>query len=124
MKTLLYIGIGGFVGSVVRYLLAKSIQTGVLSSFPYGTLTVNILGCLVIGLIYGVLERGILISPELRLFLTVGICGGFTTFSTFSSESFFLIRDGQIVHFIIYTVISVLFCLIAVFTGYLFSKLF
>jgi len=123
MKTLLFIGLGGFLGSIARYLLAKSVQTGILSSFPYGTLTVNILGCLIIGLIYGMLEKGILIAPEVRLFLTVGICGGFTTFSTFSSESFFMIRDGKITYFIIYTFISIMFCLLAVFAGHLFSKL-
>ena len=122
MKTLLLIGIGGFIGSVSRYLLARAVQVFMVSSFPFGTITVNILGSLLIGLIYGFSDRGILIDPQLRLFLTVGICGGFTTFSTFSAESFYLIRDGQYLWFMAYSIFSISLCLLAVFLGFIVSK--
>lgn len=122
MKTLLFIGIGGFIGSVSRYLLARAVQVFMISSFPFGTITVNILGSLLIGLIYGFSERGILIDPQLRLFLTVGICGGFTTFSTFSAESFYLLRDGQYLWFMAYSFFSISLCLLAVFLGFIVSK--
>ncbi len=124
MRTLLFIGMGGFIGSVLRYTMARYVQASVLSSFPFGTLTVNVAGCLLLGIIYGILEKGTLISPDLRLMLTVGVCGGFTTFSTFSAENFFLLRDGQIFYFLLYTFSSVFFCLLAVYLGYVISKLF
>lgn len=122
MRLILFIGLGGFIGTVSRFLLARAVQTSILSSFPYGTLAVNILGSLIIGLIYGYSERDILIDPELRLFLTVGICGGFTTFSTFSAESFYLLRDGQYLWFLSYTLLSVTLCILAVSLGFLISK--
>ena len=123
MKTALFIGLGGFIGSVSRYYLARMIQITVLSAFPFGTLTVNILGSFLIGLVYGFSEKGLLIHPEIRLFLTVGILGGFTTFSTFSSENFYMIRDGQITWFILYSAASVAFSILAVFAGFLISKI-
>ena len=122
MRTLLLIGLGGFIGSVSRFLLARAVQTSMLSSFPFGTLAVNILGSLLIGLIYGYSEKDILIDPEIRLFLTVGICGGFTTFSTFSAESFYLLRDGEFLWFLAYTLLSVILCILAVSLGFLISK--
>ena len=83
LRTLLFIGMGSFIGGIARFLLARWVQGGTGSSFPFGTLAVNVLGCLAIGLLYGIFERGNLMNPDLRLFLTVGLCGGFTTFSTF-----------------------------------------
>ncbi len=124
MKIAFFIGIGGFIGSVSRYYIARFVQTTSFSSFPFGTLTVNLIGCLLIGLVYGFSEKGLLINPDLRLFLTVGILGGFTTFSTFSTESFFLLRDGQIIWFLSYSAASVAFSIFAVFAGFLISKLF
>ena len=122
-STILFIGLGGFIGTVSRFLLAKAVQSSILSSFPYGTLAVNLIGSFFIGLLYGISERGVLINPELRLFLTVGICGGFTTFSTFSAESFYLLRDGQFVWFLSYSLASIGLCLLAVFSGFLIAKI-
>ena len=84
--------LGGACGSVARYLLSKLVQDNALSNFPFGTMTVNILGCLLIGMVYGLAENNISISPALKLLLTVGFCGGFTTFSTFMNESLSLLR--------------------------------
>lgn len=89
---------------------------------PYGTLGVNVLGCLIIGLVYGFSEKGNVLSPEWRLFLATGICGGFTTFSTFSYENLTLLRDGEVGYAIVYTVLSVVVGLIATYGGFLITK--
>lgn len=118
------IGTGGFLGSVSRFLTSRLIQNYTLSSLPYGTFVVNVLGCLLIGIFYGLSERGNLLNTELRMFLTVGFCGGFTTFSTFSSENFLLIKNGDFFHFLIYTGASIFFGIIATYLGVLLTKLF
>ena len=122
-RYIILIGTGGFIGSVLRFYVSKLIQNVFLSSFPYGTFLVNVIGCLFIGLVFGIAEKGTWLTPEWRLFLTVGLCGGFTTFSTFSSESFQLLRDGQLIHLFTYSALSVLLGLLAVYLGYLISKL-
>lgn len=96
MQKWLFVGCGGFVGSVVRYVLSGIIQrlTGSFT-FPYGTLAVNLVGCFAIGVLGGLFEsRGVFSEPA-RLFLLVGLLGGFTTFSTFGFETFSLLRDGE-----------------------------
>ncbi len=96
MDKILWVGTGGFIGSALRYLVGGYVQqlSGSVS-FPYGTFAVNIIGCFVIGLLSQVIAlRGIL-SDEVRLFVLTGLLGGFTTFSTFSNESFVLLHKGQ-----------------------------
>lgn len=122
MRILLLIGTGSFIGGVLRYSLSQFIQTKFLSAFPFGTLGVNILGCFAIGLVFGLSERTNM-SPEMRLFLATGICGGFTTFSAFSNETFSLMRDGQLLYASAYITSSVLFGLLATFLGYSLLKL-
>lgn len=122
-KYILLIGAGSFIGGVSRFLMSRYIQNSVVSGFPYGTLMVNVLGCLLIGLFYGMSERGNFMSPELRMFLTVGICGGFTTFSTFSMESLSLLKDGNFFHFTLYTTLSLFLCLAATWAGNAATKL-
>lgn len=122
MKSLLLVGTGAFIGGVCRYLFSQFIQIRILSTFPFGTLGVNILGCFVIGLVFALSERTA-ISPEWRLFLATGICGGFTTFSAFSNETFGLLRDGQLWYASTYVITSVLFGLLATFIGYSILKL-
>jgi CrcB protein len=124
LRLILIVGTGGFIGTVGRFLLSRLIHTNTLTSFPLGTFTVNIIGCLLIGIIYGVSGRSNIISPDLRLFLTVGFCGGFTSFSTFSSENIFLLRDGNFMLFALYTSLSVFLCLVAVYLGNLITKLY
>ena len=116
MKILLAIGAGSFIGGMGRYLLSQLIQTKSLTHFPVGTLVVNIVGCFLIGLVFGLAAKGD-ISPEWRLFLATGVLGGFTTFSAFSLETINLVQNGQIVQAIVYILASVLLGLLATFMG-------
>lgn len=122
LKSILIIGFGGFIGTVARYLISRYFQLNFTSVFPWSTFIINIVGCLLIGLIYGISEKGDVLSPDIRLFLTVGICGGFTTFSTFSNDSFLLIRDQEWLRFALYTSLSVFVGLMAVYVGRLTTK--
>ncbi len=92
---LLVIAIGGALGSVARYLFSTAVLRATGSLFPIGTFAVNVVGCFVFGAIAGAAEQRVQFAPELRLFLLVGVLGGFTTFSSYAFESFALIRDGQ-----------------------------
>ncbi len=123
-KTLLFIGLGGFIGSTSRFIISKFVQGAVFTSFPLGTFVVNILGCYILGFIYSIMERGEFISSDLRLFLTVGICGGFTTFSTFTVENAALLRDGNYLQFSIYAAGSLFAGLLALYLGNITLKLF
>jgi CrcB protein len=122
MRILLLIGTGSFIGGVLRYSISQFVQTKFLSAFPFGTLGVNILGCFAIGIVFALSEKTNM-SPELRLFLATGICGGFTTFSAFSNETYSLMRDGQLFYASAYITSSVLFGLFATFIGYSLLKL-
>ncbi len=95
LKLILIAGSGGFLGTVARYLSSRYIQALFLSSFPFGTFLVNTLGCLLIGIFYGISQKGGVLSSEWILFLTVGFCGGFTTFSAFAGENLAMLRDGK-----------------------------
>ncbi len=122
MRTLLIIGTGGFIGSVFRYLLARMIQLKAGGIFPAGTLTVNVIGCLVIGMILGWSEKSGL-TPEWRFFLATGLCGGFTTFSAFSDETAALLRAGNTSIALIYVSASIITGLAATFAGYSLFKI-
>lgn len=92
----LAVGSGGFLGALARYGLSGLVHRQVpLAMFPYGTLVVNLLGCLVIGVVAGLVESRQLFGPEFRAFALIGILGGFTTFSTFGYETFAMIRDSE-----------------------------
>jgi CrcB protein len=90
------VAVGGAIGAVARYLLGGAVHRLVPGFFPFGTFVVNILGCLVFGVIIGLAEARLALGPGARLFLLVGVLGGFTTFSSFTFESFELIRSGQL----------------------------
>jgi CrcB protein len=92
---LLLIAIGGAIGSTARYVFSQFVQHATGTLFPIGTFAVNCVGCLVFGAIAGAAEQRVQMAPELRLFLLVGILGGFTTFSSYAFESYALLRDGQ-----------------------------
>jgi fluoride exporter len=93
---LLLIAIGGALGSVARYLLSTFVLRATGSLFPIGTFVVNLVGCVVFGAIAGAAEQRVPLAPELRLFLLVGVLGGFTTFSSYAFESFALVREGHL----------------------------
>lgn len=123
MKQLLLVGMGGFVGSVLRYLVSKiNFQWQVLS-LPLGTLTVNVLGSFIIGLVMGMSIKSALITSDLKLLLIVGFCGGFTTFSAFSNENILMIQNGQAINALIYTVVSILLGFLSVYFGYFISNI-
>lgn len=117
IKILLLVGAGSFVGGISRFITSRFIQNSVISTFPIGTFTVNIVGCFLIGLIYGLSERGNVMNDSVRLFLTVGFCGGFTTFSTFSIENMTLLKDGNFLYFALYASLSVFVGLMATYFG-------
>lgn len=122
MKIALLVGLGSFIGGISRYLVTLFVQNKFLSTFPYGTLVVNIIGCFLIGVIYGFSDRGNM-NPELRLFLATGIMGGFTTFSSFSNDTIGMLRDGQYLPAVSYVAFSVIIGLAATFGGISFIKI-
>lgn len=123
MKQLLFVGLGGFLGSIARYLVSKLNLYWHFLSIPMGTLTVNVLGSLVIGFIVGISQKSELISSDMRLFLMVGVCGGFTTFSSFTNENMMLMQNGQFATALLYTGSSILLGFLAVYLGYFITNL-
>ncbi|MFY9150574.1 MAG: fluoride efflux transporter CrcB [Prolixibacteraceae bacterium] len=123
VKSIMLVGFGGFIGTVARFVISRYFQLSYSSVFPWATLLVNVAGCLLIGIIYGLSDRGNLLTPEVRLFLTVGICGGFTTFSTFSDDAFLLLRQQEFIRFAFYTSGSFFLGLLAIYVGRIISKL-
>lgn len=117
LTQLFLVASGGAVGSVMRYLVASTVQTMTNTSFPFGTLTVNVVGSFVMGFLYVfIIERSSL-SPEWRLLLLVGLLGGFTTFSSFSIETMNLLEQSQIIKALYNIVGSVVICLSATWLG-------
>ena len=96
LRTILLVGSGGFIGSVMRYLLQYYVEKNVTSFFPWGTMIANVAGSFLIGLIFALAEKGNIIDAELRMFLAVGICGGFTTFSAFAYNNFTMLKENTL----------------------------
>lgn len=114
-----YVAAGSALGGVLRFLMVPWAQRSFAAGFPGGTLVVNVVGSLVIGLVLRVAGEQGAISAEARVFLTVGLCGGFTTFSAFSAETMELLQTGQIGRAAIYITASILLCLLACLVGWL-----
>ena len=121
MVRILYIAAGGAIGAVLRYWVSGVSLRFLPAVFPYGTMVVNLAGSFLIGLLWGVSEA-VLIAQNIRLMIFIGVLGSFTTFSTFSLESFNLVRDGEYVYFALNIILSVLLGLILVFAGYFLSR--
>lgn len=117
MNTFLVIAVGGGLGSVARYWTATSVYAWLGKDFPYGTLVVNVAGGLLMGLLTELLVARLAVAVEWRLFLLVGFLGGFTTFSTFSMETWLLLQDGDFAKAGLNALLSVVLCVVAVWIG-------
>jgi len=122
IKQILIVGLGGGCGSILRYLTSVITARYYTQIFPLSTLIVNVAGCILIGFFIGISDRSQLISPDLKLLLITGFCGGYTTFSTFSSESLFLFSNGFYWMLIGYTLSSVILGFSGVFLGTFLAK--
>lgn len=121
-KNVLLVGLGGALGSIARYLGQKYLSQLYPHSFPVGTFIVNVLGCFLIGLFFGLATRHQYFTPAVRLLLMTGFCGGFTTFSAFTLEGMQLLNQQRFLIFTLYFALSVFFGLIATFTGFSLSQ--
>ena len=124
MTIVLLVGLGGMFGSVARYLVGGWVQQAAGAFwFPYGTLAVNVVGCLLIGFGGGLAEARSAFSPEGRALVFIGILGGFTTFSSFGFETFALLRDGQHALGLLNVALQIILGLGAVYIGFSLSRL-
>jgi len=117
MKALLFVGVGGGLGSILRYVIQVLIGRHIPLVFPLGTFLVNCSGCFLIGIFYSLSVKYTGFNPEWRLFLITGICGGFTTFSTYSYDGLVLLKQGAGFSFLLYMLGSVVLGLLATFAG-------
>ena len=119
------VGAGGFIGSVLRFMIGGWAQRlAAAGVFPYGTLVVNVVGCLLIGFLGGVAEYRQALEPAQRLFLMIGVLGGFTTFSAFAFETIALMQDAQMFKAALNTGLQVIMGLTAAYVGYLGARFF
>ena len=121
MKELLLVSIGSFFGGGLRFLVGKWLSQWLIMSFPWGTFAVNVVGCFLIG-VFSSLSLGGHLSPNLKLLLATGLCGGFTTFSTFSHESFRLFTQGHHLAALLYVAASLFAGVLGVAAGLFLAK--
>ena len=121
LKEIIAVFIGGGIGSVLRFLLNK-IEIVSENNYPYSTFISNVVGCFILGLVLGYFIKNGSNNSTLFVFLTVGLCGGFTTFSSFSNENLQLIQNGHILSFLIYTLLSLILGIMFVYFGTIFYK--
>ena len=122
IKNFLIVGLGGGAGSMLRYAVQKNFHTRSIATFPTGTLLVNITGCFLIGILWGLVSRSLTWNEEMKLLLMTGFCGGFTTFSAFTLEGIGLLKENKTALFIIYLTASVVGGLLATFIGIRIAK--
>jgi len=117
VKNFLIVGLGGAVGSMLRYAIQKIFQVQSVAAFPTGTLLVNIAGCFIIGILWSLVSRTLTWNEEMKLLLMTGFCGGFTTFSAFTLEGIGLLKENKTALFFIYLTASVIGGLLATLIG-------
>lgn len=122
-RIFLLIAIGSGLGGVCRFLCQQFMQKHYPASIPLGTLSVNIIGCFLIGIIYGLSVKSNVLSPEFRLLAATGFCGGFTTFSSFAYENIVLMQEGKVLYAALYVSLSLIIGFFAVYAGTLSIKL-
>ena len=118
IKNALIVALGGAVGSALRYVIQNTIHSKYPNLFPYGTFVVNIVGCLLIGLLMGWATQEKLLSPQINLLLIAGFCGGFTTFSTFAYEGNTLLLENKPLQALLYIAASVVVGMVCAYVGY------
>lgn len=119
----LWVMLGSAAGGGCRYVLTKMITENSSGCFPWGTFAVNMAGCLLIGILFGLIGRGITVSPALRALLITGFCGGFTTFSTFAHENYLLFEDSRFWILFLYAVASFAIGLLLAYAGHWLTRL-
>ena len=122
VKTIILVGIGGGIGSILRFLSGLLVNKYIPLVFPWGTFMVNVVGCFLIGAFLGIFDRDQWTDPDLKTLLVIGFCGGFTTFSTFSFESLGLLQSNNTAIAIAYMALSVIICLLATWVGFFVMK--
>ena len=123
MNQLILIFVGGGLGSISRFVLGKFIQAQFLRTFPFGTLGVNVLASLVLGILLGMFEVKTLTNPNYRTFIAIGFCGGFSTFSTFSNDTLQLIQNNRLSEALMNVLLNVVLCILATFGGLTLAKI-
>lgn len=121
-RNILFVGLGGMLGSMARYLVAYLFARASVGGFPYGTFAVNVAGCFAVGVIFGLSNRFEWLTPEWRFFLATGFCGGFTTFSSFAYENLMLFENRDYGTLALNTILSIVICFAAVFLGLLITR--
>lgn len=122
IQSVIMVALGGALGSAARYVVSRVVQEQCATTFPLHTFAVNVVGCLLIGLVCGLAARLDGMGNGLKLFLTVGFCGGFTTFSTFCNENLALLREGALLTAALYAALSLFVGLLAVYAGLLIAR--
>ena len=115
--------LGSAVGGGCRFLVSKVVTENTASTFPWGTFVVNLVGCLLIGVLFGLAERGVSLSPQMKALLITGFCGGFTTFSTFAHENYLLLGDSRFWVLFLYAVLSFALGLLLAHAGHALARL-
>ena len=123
MNQLILIFVGGGLGSITRFMLGKYIQEQFMRNFPFGTLGINILASLILGLLLGMFEAKTLVNPNYRAFIAIGFCGGFSTFSTFSNDTLQLIQNNRFSEALLNILLNVVLCILATFGGITLAKI-
>jgi fluoride exporter len=123
MNQLLLIFIGGGLGSLTRFSFSKFIQENIDKTFPFGTLGVNVLASIVLGIFVGMVEVKSLTNPNFKALIAIGFCGGFSTFSTFSNDTLQLIQNNRILEALMNILLNVILCILATFGGITLSKI-
>ena len=117
LRTIFIVGAGGFIGSVMRYLVQIWLEKGMETTFPWGTFVANIAGSFIIGVVFGLADKGNLLNAEWRMFIAVGICGGFTTFSSFAYNNLNMLREHSFGQFFLNVGGSLFLGIFAVYLG-------
>ncbi len=122
LRILLIVGSGSFIGGILRYLVQYFFEKGLVSNFPYGTLIANIAGSFIIGAVFALAQKGNFLSEEWQFFLAIGLCGGFTTFSTFAINNFNMIREQAYGQLFLNLALSLVLSIFAVYLGIILIK--